>query len=335
MSELQFELYLRLLGRFLRLTPGQQAEIADELRDHLDARLEELSRAGIARDVAIRRALDEFGDAAQLADHFSRITRDRKKRLVMRCTLGTVAAAAAALVFGSALWPEGARLAVAPAASVAEDLAPAEGPRGSRNSESVRDRHVREKLESTTVECQFLDAPLVDVLTHLGEKLAVDLYAPRAEFEGELNSPITLHLKHTQPSARTVLELALRQAQLAYLVRDGIVMVCRPETAQEIRVYHCGGLQSPSVEPSGVGERSGAAATAQASPAAATRRLSGTEALQELISEVVGPETWVGAGGASQIRALDERLIVRAAPETHREIEVLLEQLAATKTVAR
>ncbi len=335
MSELQFESYLRLLGRFLRLTPGQQAAIADELRDHLDARLDDLARAGVARDDAIRRALDEFGDAAQLADHFSRITRDRKKRLVMRCTLGTVVAAAAALVFGSALWPENARLAVAPAASVAEDLAPAEGSRSSRNSESSRDRQVREKLESTTVDCQYLETPLVEVLTHLGEKLAVDLYAPQAEFEAELQSPITLHLKHTQPSARTVLELALRQAQLAYVVRDGIVMVCRPETALEIRVYHCGGLQLPAVEQEGAPGGSGGAVPAEAAPAAATRKLSGTESLQVLISEVVRPETWDAAGGSSQIRALDERLIVRASPETHREIEVLLEQLAVTKTVAR
>ena len=70
MSEHEFELYLRLLGKFLRLTPGQQADVADELRDHLEARLEELSRGGLSRDDAIRLALDEFGDAAHLADHF-------------------------------------------------------------------------------------------------------------------------------------------------------------------------------------------------------------------------------------------------------------------------
>ena len=40
MSEHEFELYLRLLGKFLRLTPGQEADVADELRDHLEARLE-------------------------------------------------------------------------------------------------------------------------------------------------------------------------------------------------------------------------------------------------------------------------------------------------------
>lgn len=46
MSEREFDLYLELLAKFLRLRPGQTAEIADELRDHLEARLEEFSRAG-------------------------------------------------------------------------------------------------------------------------------------------------------------------------------------------------------------------------------------------------------------------------------------------------
>jgi hypothetical protein len=35
MSEREFELYLSLLSRFLRLNPNQREEIADELRDHL------------------------------------------------------------------------------------------------------------------------------------------------------------------------------------------------------------------------------------------------------------------------------------------------------------
>src|SRR6185369_7063618 len=106
MSESEFELYLELLGKFLRLRPGQRVEIADELRDHLEARLEELSRGGLSRAEAVRRALDEFGDAACLADHFSQLARERKKRFLMRCTLGTVSAAALVLIVVTSLWPQ-------------------------------------------------------------------------------------------------------------------------------------------------------------------------------------------------------------------------------------
>ena len=58
MSEKEFQLYLSLLGRFLRLRPGQRREIADELRDHLEERLEEISCQGFSRDEAVRRALE-------------------------------------------------------------------------------------------------------------------------------------------------------------------------------------------------------------------------------------------------------------------------------------
>lgn len=252
----------------------------------------------------------------------------------MRCTLGTVVAAAAALVFGSALWPENAHVSVAPTASVADDRAdPAAPQRVPLIAENDRDRQVREKLESRTLECRFLDTMLSDVLALVGEKLAIDVYAPKSEFAAELEMPVTLQLTHTQPTARTILELALRQAQLAYTVRDGIVMICRPETALEIRVYDCGGLRLPAVERTvGFG---GAPAEGSTREPPLVEKLSGTEVLRELIAEVVRPESWDLAGGPSQIRALDERLIVRASPETHREIELLLEQLAAVKTASR
>ena len=105
MSEREFELYLSLLSRFLRLKPAQRDEIADELRDHLEQRLEELAARGMSHHEAIRMALDEFGDAAALAKHFTHATHIRRRRLIMRCTLGTVAALAASLLVATAFWP--------------------------------------------------------------------------------------------------------------------------------------------------------------------------------------------------------------------------------------
>mgnify|MGYP002701045636 FL=1 len=64
MPEREFELYLDLLGKLLKLTPEQKTSISDELRDHLEERFEELVQSGQSRDDAIRQALDEFGDAA-------------------------------------------------------------------------------------------------------------------------------------------------------------------------------------------------------------------------------------------------------------------------------
>ena len=105
MSENEFDLYLSLLSRFLRLKPGQRSEIADELRDHLEARLEELSKSGLSREQAIHAALEEFGDAADLARHFTHIAQRRKRRFIMRCTVGTVVCLTAAILVTTAFWP--------------------------------------------------------------------------------------------------------------------------------------------------------------------------------------------------------------------------------------
>jgi hypothetical protein len=106
MSEQEFELYLKLLSRCLGLTAAQREQIADELRDHLQERLEELAHSGVPRDQAVLQAIDEFGDAAVLAGHFTTIAQLKRRRFLMRLSLGSVAALAAAMLIAFAFWPE-------------------------------------------------------------------------------------------------------------------------------------------------------------------------------------------------------------------------------------
>ncbi len=127
MSEQEFEVYLKLLSRCLNLTATQREQIADELRDHLEERLEELARAGIPREKAVFQALDEFGDAAVLAGDFATIARLKRRRFVMRLSLGSVAALAAAILIAFAFWP-GNRAVRGPALVIAQEKAkPASG----------------------------------------------------------------------------------------------------------------------------------------------------------------------------------------------------------------
>ncbi|MEZ6054615.1 MAG: permease prefix domain 1-containing protein [Planctomycetaceae bacterium] len=105
MSEREFELYLSLMSKLLRLGPEQTASISDELRDHFDERFEDLCRQGVPREQAIRQALDEFGDAAGLAADFTQLARTRRRRLIMRFSLATVFLAAAALMITRAVLP--------------------------------------------------------------------------------------------------------------------------------------------------------------------------------------------------------------------------------------
>src|SRR5580692_6920989 len=106
MSEQEFELYLKLLAKCLRLTSGQREQIADELRDHLEERLEELAREGMPREKAVVQALDEFGDAAVLAARFATIARLKRRRFLMRVSLGSAACLAAVMWVVSAFWPQ-------------------------------------------------------------------------------------------------------------------------------------------------------------------------------------------------------------------------------------
>jgi hypothetical protein len=102
-SDQEFEAYLRLLGRFLRLSDEQRRSIGRELRAHMQERLEELLERGYKQEEAIEAILDEFGDAAALASEFGRIGLRRK--WIMRTTAGMITAACLVLVV-SFLMPE-------------------------------------------------------------------------------------------------------------------------------------------------------------------------------------------------------------------------------------
>lgn len=104
MSEHEFEIYLELLARTLKLSDAQRRSISAELRDHMEQRLDELTAKGIDRDRAIRAALNEFGQANALAHDLSRSSTQHKRSSIMKTSLGTlVAGCLIALLFTYAL----------------------------------------------------------------------------------------------------------------------------------------------------------------------------------------------------------------------------------------
>jgi len=114
MSEREFEHYLALLGSLLRLRGSQRAEIAEELRQHLDERLADLQSAGLSREDAIQQALAEFGDAAGLAAQFSWVRQQKYRRWMMRAATASVTSAFMVLVLFLSFWPAGGRVALLP-----------------------------------------------------------------------------------------------------------------------------------------------------------------------------------------------------------------------------
>jgi hypothetical protein len=106
MSDREFERYLAILGGLLRLSTNRREEIAAELRDHLEARLDDLLAQGVSRHQAIISALEEFGDAAGLAGEFLEVFRRQRRRWVMKMTVSSIAVCVAVCFSILALWPD-------------------------------------------------------------------------------------------------------------------------------------------------------------------------------------------------------------------------------------
>lgn len=100
--------WLDLLCKLLRLPPKEREEIRNELDSHLRDRVRDFMLAGLDADESSRRAIDELGGAAELADRFRAASGDRKRRLLMNAT-GIGLAAAAVVVSIAALLHQSAR----------------------------------------------------------------------------------------------------------------------------------------------------------------------------------------------------------------------------------
>jgi hypothetical protein len=57
MPQHEFERFLALLSKLLKLSSKETAAIADEICDHLEERYSELIAAGVAPDEAVKKAL--------------------------------------------------------------------------------------------------------------------------------------------------------------------------------------------------------------------------------------------------------------------------------------
>lgn len=249
MTEPDFDAYLNLLSKLLRLTRGQQAEITSELRDHLEQRYAELLSQGHPRDAAIRLALDELGDTAVLAGEFAPSLQARRRRNIMRYSILSVSAVAVTFVVASLFGPAGPEQRANSVVVQAQDQ-PADAkvkPNAELKplTEEELRRQIEEKLARRDVQIDFTDSPLEESLTWMGDLLDLDFLLDRKyleESEIAADQPITLQTRLGALSVRTALELILHQVgdnQLTFAIRDGVVMITGPAADYENEVYDC------------------------------------------------------------------------------------------------
>ena len=106
MDNREFDNYLTLLSSVLQLRGEQREAIAGELKAHLEDRLDDLLARGLDRDAAVKIALEEFGDAAGLANNFSLLVRNRRRRWLVKVTSFSTAALVLLALGLIAIWPE-------------------------------------------------------------------------------------------------------------------------------------------------------------------------------------------------------------------------------------
>jgi hypothetical protein len=310
MSDREFENYLALLTGMLRLRRTQRESISGELRDHLIEHVAQLEASGIAHEEAVRRALEEFGDAAALAANFQALVGMRRRRLIMRCTIGTTVVMTGLVVALLAFRPDVVDdPGIAKAQNKPEEALSTEQPpdrketptvgRGTKSHNEIANEATRRKLDKL-IDVDFTETPLSTALATLANRVGTQyLLDPKALVDLALTSddPVTLQLD--QVPAEFALEMILRPHQLAYTLRSGVVMVSSQaeiNSNTEVRVYYV--------------------------PADSAQELI------ELIPLTVAPETWVAAGGVvGAIRPFRDSIVVSHTWEVHQKIERLLKDL--------
>lgn len=225
MPEQEFEIYLSLLSRLLRLSPAQKATIADELRDHLEERLSELMKSGKSREEAIGLAMEEFGDVNGLALDLTNVSRTPIRKVIMRSTLAVSVAAACMMCAIVLFVPE--RPGV-PALTVAQQTPEPDANRRNQDANPVRQRvaMLNEALYPAflqkPMDVEFDEVPLDEVCNFLESHLDVPVRIDQVRMRDagmDSKSPLTMHLKGV--TFEEVLNHITRRANGLYWHVDG------------------------------------------------------------------------------------------------------------------
>jgi hypothetical protein len=344
MSDREFENYLALLSGMLRLRRTQRESISGELRDHLIEHVAHLEASGSTHEEAVRRALEEFGDAAALAANFSALVGMRRRRLIMRCTIGTTVVMTGLVVAMLAFRPE-----VRDDPNVVQAQAESE-PRAEKQIDAVKkkagpplrdaDQRTRLALKQPT-RVEFTETPLGIALETLCEQHGVQHYIDKrslVDLHLTQDEPITFNLKDVPFDM--VLDLILRELRLGYRVRNGVIVIASEEVVQsqtEVRVYRVpDGMaeELAALIPATIDDQSWREHVVLVDPRGQRRAgygaVGGGYGAAPGYGQVAGESAETVGGGpqaVGTVRVFRGTVVVSQTPEVHQKIEKLLADL--------
>ena len=233
MENHEFENYLALLGRLLRLKRNQKEQIAGELRDHLEMRVSELTESGYDSDEATRMALEEFGDAASLASQFQFISATYQRRWMMRfATLG-VAGLFLFTVLVMAMWPDNSRFG-APGQIIANDGSVisllSDDPKLSDSTR--RTVETRAKL-SQVIDFNEMETPFLEIMDRLASEYGLNILLDITARDDSLSEDEPITFRVTGVPGGKALRLMLREKNATFVIQEGIVRVISLDVATD------------------------------------------------------------------------------------------------------
>ena len=344
MSPDEFQNYIGLLSRLLRLRATEREAIEEELRSHLEERLAALTAQGIEPARAISMALAEFGDAAALAAEFTAVSHFYKRRWIMRLTVGSIAASVIMAAMLIAYWPGGP-------VQLAQSLAQAQ----QTDKTKQLPAHDTEKLDVNAqtqakleklMDAEFMDATLEQLMDYLANKTDVQFHFDKRSMNEagiSMDTPVTFRLKNVP--AEMIMRLVFRDLDLAYYLDNGVLIVTTPDEAQcrlDTRLYRVSDLIDTTNEPASNGN------TIMKSPptspdaeidnkARASKNIpaSSQYSVQEdylddlinLVTSTIRPTTWDSVGGPGSIAPYRGVLVISQTADIHREIQKFLDDL--------
>jgi hypothetical protein len=331
MSQQEFDSYLALLCRLLRIAPQQREQVAEEFRAHMEDRLEELLAAGLSREDAIQRAIGEFGDAAGLAAQLLSIQQGRRKRWIMRISAASVLCAVLAGLLCLTLLPEHQQVPVIGKAQAQQgpEKAAAASP-GETPEERI------EKVLSRPLDLSIKDQPLKDVVASIQEMVKVPVLIEVKKLEEaaiNMDTPVSFDVKGI--SLKSALRLMLGQLGLTYVIEDEVVQITTPEDAGSrlhIRVYDCRELLNMPGTKNGAPKAAGnveavpnVVASANGGPIPAPQRKPVlSDNLVQVVTSSVDPDSWDDVGGPGNAIEYKGMLVVLQTSECHAKVEKLL-----------
>lgn len=324
MSEHEFESYLGLLTRFLRLDARQRDDIRRELRAHMEEAIDEQMSRGASREDAIKQALEDFGDAAELAARFSKI--GWKKRWIMR---GTAVAASIGIV---AIWSVFSTNE--PAGRVLAEEGKSSQSRSFETSHRLHGVPLGEiTLDEKKVTVDYHDVALEAAIQKLVEQAGLNCHVfwQTLELQGiERDRVVSLSLRDVpfQQALDLLLREASNDAPIFHRIDDGVVLVSArsdlPTPKLETRFYEVYDL-IPDWNP-----------LLMTNPRETANKIYEyhIENLMDAIRRFVEPDEWDVNGGSGDISDMQGVLLVRQTAEVHHKVDLMLQRLREMRPIS-